>query len=120
VWDPALRNALGLGARDAKIELEHGVYAAGLGPSYETPAEIGWLASLGVDAVGMSTVLEALAARASGLRVCGVSLITNPASGLSAKPLAHEEVVAEGERASRRFALLFERSIPHFLAALAR
>jgi purine-nucleoside phosphorylase len=118
VWDEALGLALERGASDAGVKLESGVYAALLGPSYETPAEIRWLAENGADAVGMSTALEAVAARASGARVCGVSLITNLAAGLSSTPLAHEEVVAAGAAAAERFSELLARALPHLRAAL--
>ncbi len=73
------------------------MYAGVLGPSYETPAEIRMLERLGVDAVGMSTVPEVLAARARGLRVLGISSITNLATGMAAAPLTHEEVLAAGQ-----------------------
>src|SRR5205814_1088495 len=83
-------------ARQQKIGLEEGVYAALLGPSYETPAEIRMLGRLGADAVGMSTVPEVIVARARGIRCLGFSSITNVAAGLSAEPLSHEEVLAAG------------------------
>jgi purine-nucleoside phosphorylase len=96
-YDAGLRaNALQV-ARERGIRLEEGVYAGVLGPSYETPAEIRMLERLGVDAVGMSTVPEVLAARARGLRVLGISSITNLATGMAAAPLTHEEVLAAGQ-----------------------
>lgn len=88
------------------IQTVRGVYAAVTGPSYETPAEIRMLARLGADAVGMSTVPEVLTARALGVRVLGISLISNLAAGLSAAPLSHEEVVASGLEARGRFSSL--------------
>lgn len=118
VWDEALGAALELGARDAGVALESGVYAALLGPSYETPAEIRWLAGAGADAVGMSTALEAVSARASGARVCGISLVTNLAAGISPTPLAHEEVVAAGAAAAERFSAVLEHALPHLRATL--
>ena len=78
------------------VNLHEGVYAGLLGPSFETPAEIRMLARLGADAVGMSTVPEAIAARHAGMRVAGISCITNMAAGLSAAPLNHEEVMEVG------------------------
>jgi purine-nucleoside phosphorylase len=76
--------------------LEEGVYAAVLGPSYETPAEIRMLQRIGADAVGMSTVPEVLAARARGMRVLGISSITNPGAGLTVQRLDHEDVLQAG------------------------
>lgn len=99
-YDPDLIGALRAAAASAGIALGEGVYAAVLGPSYETPAEIRMLERLGADAVGMSTVPEVIAARALGLRVAGVSVITNPAAGLGGEPLDHAEVLAAGERAA--------------------
>lgn len=98
-YDRDLAATLRAAAADARIPVAEGVYAAVLGPSYETPAEIRMLERLGADAVGMSTVPEVLAARALGMRVAGVSLIANPAAGLGA-PLDHDEVLAAGARAA--------------------
>lgn len=101
---------LGRLAEEAGIEVGvrtvRGVYAAVLGPSYETPAEIRMIRGFGADAVGMSTVPEVIAARAMGVRVVGISLISNIAAGLSARPLSHDEVVAAGLEARARFAAL--------------
>jgi len=85
------------------FELKRGVYAGLLGPAYETPAEIRMLRILGADAVGMSTVLEVLAARQMGLRVLGISCISNLAAGISTGPLSHEEVKETVGRAGARF-----------------
>ena len=85
------------------FELKRGVYAGVLGPAYETPAEVRMLRSLGADAVGMSTVLEVLAARHMGLRVLGISCISNLASGMAEGPLSHDEVVEAGSRIRARF-----------------
>jgi purine-nucleoside phosphorylase len=93
IWDPDLRERLRRAAASAGVPLAEGVYAALLGPTYETPAEVRMLRVLGADAVGMSTVMEAIAAHWSGIRVCGVSLITNPGAGLSPTPLSHAEVL---------------------------
>lgn len=112
-YDAALGEALASGAREAGVKLEAGVYLGLPGPTYETPAEIRMLQRIGADAVGMSTVLEASAAWAAGLRVCGISLISNPAAGLHDKPLAHDEVVAAGQAASERFCALVEAALPH-------
>ena len=99
-YDAELRALARDVARQRGVRLEEGVYAGVLGPSYETPAEIRMLERVGVDAVGMSTVPEVLAARSRGLRVLGLSSITNLAAGLAANPLSHEEVLAAGRRLS--------------------
>jgi purine-nucleoside phosphorylase len=102
-YDPTLRGLARQAARSEGIHVEEGVYAAVLGPSYETPAEIRMLERVGADAVGMSTIPEVIAARALGLRVLGIALITNPAAGVAAGKLDHEEVIAAGEAAAGRF-----------------
>jgi len=101
-YDPGLRGLALEAAEAAGIDVVEGVYAAVLGPSYETPAEIRMLDRLGSDGVGMSTVPEVIAARAAGIRVLGVALITNAAAGLTATPLDHAEVLAEGRAAAER------------------
>ena len=111
-YDEEHGRALDNAARELGFELASGVYAGLLGPTYETPAEIRMLAWMGADAVGMSTVLEALAAHASGLRVCAVSCITNFAAGISDTPPNHAEVVEEGRKAGGRFSDLLERAVP--------
>jgi purine-nucleoside phosphorylase len=93
-YDPAVRAALVAEAKDAKIALREGVYAALLGPSYETPAEVRMVRSLGAQAVGMSTVPEVIALRHMGVRVGALSCITNQAAGISPRPLDHAEVEA--------------------------
>jgi purine-nucleoside phosphorylase len=97
-YDRALRALARTVARDAGIPLDEGVYAGLLGPTYETPAEIRMLQRIGADAVGMSTVPEVIAARARGMRVLGVSSITNPGAGLTAGVLSHEEVLEAGRQ----------------------
>lgn len=99
-YDRDLRDLARTVALREGIPLEEGVYAGLLGPSYETPAEIRMLARLGADAVGMSTVPETVAARARGMRVLGISSITNLAAGLSAAPLSHADVMQAGEQLS--------------------
>jgi purine-nucleoside phosphorylase len=89
-------------ARAAEPELAEGVYAALPGPHYETPAEIRMLRTLGADLVGMSTALEAIAARAEGAEVLGLSLVTNLAAGITGEPLDHAEVLAAGRAAATR------------------
>ncbi len=111
VWAPHLRERLHTAADAEGITLDDGVYAGLLGPSYETPAEVRMLRTLGADAVGMSTVLEAIAARWIGLEVCGVSLVTNAGAGYSGMPLTHEEVLAAGAEAGPRLARVLRRFI---------
>jgi purine-nucleoside phosphorylase len=105
-YDRELRALAREAAREIKVPLEEGVYAALLGPSYETPAEVRMLGRVGADAVGMSTVPEVVAARALGMRCLGFSIVTNPAAGLSPNPLSHEEVLAAGEHAGRSLGLV--------------
>lgn len=85
------------------IRLQEGVYASVLGPSFETPAEIRMLRTLGADAVGMSTVPEVIVARHAGLEVIGISCVTNMASGMTEQPLTHEEVMETTERVKLQF-----------------
>jgi purine-nucleoside phosphorylase len=118
VWDAELGRALDMAACDASVTLELGVYCALPGPSYETPAEIRMLRIAGADAVGMSTVLEAVAAHAAGMRVCGVSLVSNLASGLSPHAPSHAEVLEAGRAAAERFSALLAASAQRVQAAL--
>ncbi|HEX9044441.1 MAG TPA: purine-nucleoside phosphorylase [Candidatus Limnocylindrales bacterium] len=115
VWDRDLRERLLAAGRAEAVELATGVYVGLVGPSYETPAEVRMCRALGGDAVGMSTVLEAIAARWAGLRVCGISLVTNPGAGYTGKELSHEEVIAGGEAAGPRFVAVVRRFV-HDLA----
>lgn len=111
VYDPALTDLLVRSGEDVR----RGVYAFSVGPSYETPAEVRALRALGGDAVGMSTVPEAVVAHAAGLRVAALSCVTNPAAGLGAEPLSHAEVLAASEAAKPRMAALvaaFLRGLP--------
>ena len=114
-WSPRLRAALHAAAAAEGVEFREGVYIGLTGPTYETPAEVRMLAGLGGHAVGMSTVLECIAARWVGLEVCGVSLVTNAGAGYSGEPLTHEEVLAAGAEAGPRLA----RVIRRFLSDLA-
>ena len=102
-YDPALRALLHDCARSLGYTLEDGVYGGLTGPSYETPAEIRMFERLGIDAVGMSTVPEVLVARAIGVRVAGVSCITNLAAGLSWHRIEHEDVLRVTAQAATRF-----------------
>jgi purine-nucleoside phosphorylase len=96
---------------EAKITLEHGVYVGLHGPSYETPAEIRFLRTIGADAVGMSTVPEAIAARHMGMEVLGISCITNMAAGVLPAPLNHDEVMETARRVRSQFVALLEAVI---------
>ena len=107
-YDPGLRAVARDVARRRKIPLAEGVYVGLLGPSYETPAEIRMLERLGADAVGMSTVLEVIAARAAGLRCLGFSAITNPAAGVTLNKLDHLEVMEVAYRIAGELAVLIE------------
>lgn len=106
VYDPALRALAQEVAARQGIRLVQGVYAAVLGPSYETPAEIRMLDTLGAHAVGMSTVPEVIVARTRGVPVLGISLITNLAAGVADAPLSHDEVIEAGREAAGRFGAL--------------
>jgi len=105
-YDPELRTLAREVARDSRIPMEEGVYAALLGPSYETPSEVRMLERLGADAVGMSTVPEVLVARSRGLRCLGFSIITNPGAGITGEALSHEEVLAVSEQVARKVAVV--------------
>jgi purine-nucleoside phosphorylase len=112
LYDPALRARL----LQSNPTLRQGVYLGLLGPSYETPAEVRMIGTLGADAVGMSTVHEATAVAAMGAKVVGISLITNLAAGISRQPLSHDEVIETGRLAERRFVDVLEA----FCASLRR
>jgi purine-nucleoside phosphorylase len=110
-WSLQLRRRLHAAAADEGVDVREGVYVGLTGPAYETPAEVRMLAALGGDAVGMSTVLECIAARWVGLEVCGVSLITNAGAGYSGEPLTHEEVLEAGSVAGPRLARVLRRFV---------
>ncbi len=112
VYDPAFQEAIAASQTAIGLQPKKGVYLALSGPSYETPAEIRMLAALGADAVGMSTVPEAVCARHMGLRVAGISCITNLAAGISASPLSHREVTETAERVKNDFIRLLQMVIP--------
>ncbi|PWU18220.1 MAG: purine-nucleoside phosphorylase [Verrucomicrobia bacterium] len=107
-YDPGLHSLLERAARLSGVRLQSGVYLAVSGPSYETPAEIRAFSRLGADAVGMSTVPETIVARQCGLRVAGVSCITNLAAGRSPQPLSHAEVLETAERVKKLAAQLLK------------
>ena len=111
IYDPGLCDIIRSVARENGIPLREGVYCQLTGPSYESPAEIRALAALGADAVGMSTAVEAIAANHCGLRVCGVSCVSNKAAGLSPTPLSHKEVQEAADKAAPLFTRLVKESI---------
>ncbi|MCI0347070.1 MAG: purine-nucleoside phosphorylase [Chloroflexi bacterium] len=110
-WSVQLRQRLHAAGAAEGTALEDGIYVGLTGPNYETPAEVRMLAALGGDAVGMSTVLECIAARWAGLEVCGVSLVTNAGAGYTGETLNHQEVLAAGAEAGPRLARVIRRFV---------
>ena len=108
VYSRRLRDIADIAARARGVNIAHGVYVALHGPSYETPAEIRFLRTIGADAVGMSTVPEALVARHMNMDVLGISCITNPAAGVLPEPLHHDEVMEVARRVTGEFSALLE------------
>jgi purine-nucleoside phosphorylase len=110
-YSTRLREIADRAAASSHVMIAHGVYVALHGPSYETPAEIRYLRTIGADAVGMSTVPEAIVARHMGMEVLGISCITNPAAGVLPKPLVHDEVMAVARRVRGEFSKLLHAII---------
>jgi purine-nucleoside phosphorylase len=110
-WSTRLRARLHAAGAAENVDLAEGVYVGLVGPNYETPAEVRLFAAHGGHAVGMSTVLECIAARWAGLEVCGVSLVTNAGAGYSGEPLSHEEVLAAGAEAGPSLARVIRRFV---------
>jgi purine-nucleoside phosphorylase len=110
-WSPRLNDLMRRAAGTEGVALEEGVYAGLTGPTYETPAEVRMLRAMGADAVGMSTVLEAVVARWAGAEVIGVSLVTNPGAGITGNPLTHEEVLEAAAEAGSRFQALIRNFV---------
>jgi len=108
VYSPRLRGMADDAAAKLGVPIQHGVYVAVLGPSYETPAEIRAFRTLGADAVGMSTAPEAVVARHMGMEVLGISCITNPAAGVFPEPLHHDEVMETARQVKGQFIALLE------------
>jgi len=113
-FDAGLRQALKSAALSVDVELSEGTYASVHGPSYETAAEVRMLARLGADVVGMSTTSEVIVARALGLRVAGLSLVTNRATGLSAEALSHADVLRIGRAATERAGRVLRAAVAQF------
>jgi purine-nucleoside phosphorylase len=111
-YDPEFRGFIAEEGRKLKLNLHEGVYLALAGPNYETPAEIHAFRTLGADLVGMSTVLEVIAARHSNIRVMGISCVTNMAAGITGAPLTAEEVFETGSRVKNDFISLLKAVIP--------
>ena len=111
VYDPILQDIILSVAEDFEINMQKGVYAQLTGPSFESPAEIRMLSKLGVDAVGMSTVVEAIAANHMGLKICAISCVCNLAAGISETPLTHDEVQEAAAKAAPLFKQILRESI---------
>lgn len=114
VYDLGLQEIIKTAAREQHIFLQQGVYAQLTGPSFETPAEIRMLRTLGCDAVGMSTAVEAVAAAHMGMRICGISCVCNLAAGMTANPLSHKEVQEAADKAAPVFKSLVTDSVKRF------
>ncbi len=118
VYDRELQKLIAGKAKENHIYLQEGVYAQMTGPSYESPAEIRMLRMLGCDAVGMSTVVEAIAANHMGMKICGVSCISNLAAGMSENPLSHKEVQEAADMAAPAFKRLVTEAVKGMAAFL--
>jgi purine-nucleoside phosphorylase len=116
-YSPSYRAIAAEEARRLKMEIQQGVYAALSGPSYETPAEIRYLRTIGADLVGMSTVPEVIVARHMGIEVLGISCVTNMAAGILDQPINHEEVIETGARVKSQFVALLRAVIPRIATA---
>ncbi|MCR4690802.1 MAG: purine-nucleoside phosphorylase [Lachnospiraceae bacterium] len=114
IYDKELSDIIRQVSIDERIPIQEGVYIQFTGPSYESPAEVRMAGILGADAVGMSTTVEAIAANHMGMRICGISCISNPGAGLSAEPLKHEDVQAAADAAAPLFKKLLTESILRF------
>ena len=117
-YDKPFRKIAVAEGKKLSMNLEEGIYAAVSGPSYETPAEIRYLRTVGADLVGMSTVPEVIVARHVGIRVLGISCVTNMAAGIQDRPLSHAEVMETGERSMTQFTALLQRVVPRIAEEL--
>lgn len=115
VYDKELQEILRQTAKEYDIVLKEGVYVQLTGPSFESPAEIRMVRTLGADAVGMSTVVEAIAANHMGMRICGISCICNLAAGMSENPLTHIEVQEAADKAAPKFTRLVSEAVKRFV-----
>lgn len=111
IYDTKLSSIISETAKQCNIAIRNGVYAQLTGPSYESKSEVKALKILGADAVGMSTACEAIVAKHCGFRVCGVSLITNLACGISENTLSHKEVIETGKQSEEKFKTLFKNAV---------
>lgn len=111
IYDRSLQKMIRDAAKDMDFSLKEGVYIQFTGPNYESPAEVRMARLLGADAVAMSTACEAVAAKHMGMKICGISCISNMAAGITGQPLSHEEVKAAGERVAPVFSKLVTESI---------
>jgi purine-nucleoside phosphorylase len=111
IYDQDLRQIIESAARRLDIPLRNGVYMQLTGPAYESPAEVRLCRTLGADAVGMSTAVEAVAANHMGLKICGISCISNLACGMTERPLSHQEVQQAADQAAPRFKALVTETI---------
>ena len=118
VYDENLQELIREAAKEQRINLKEGIYAQLTGPSFESPAEIRLLHKLDVDAVGMSTVVEAIAANHMGMKICCISCVCNLAAGMTDNPLTHEEVQEAANAAAPLFKALVTESVKKFGAAL--
>ncbi len=118
VYDKALQDIIEKAAKEENIKLQKGIYAQLTGPSFESPAEIQMLHKLGVDAVGMSTVVESIVANHMGMKICCISCVCNLAAGMTDNPLTHEEVQAAANEAAPKFKTLVTKSVTAFKEVL--
>lgn len=114
VYDAELQEIIRTAAKVNDIKLQEGIYLQLSGPSFESPAEIKMLRTFGADAVGMSTVVEAIAANHMGMKICGISCVCNLAAGMTANPLTHEEVQAAANQAAPLFKKLVTQAVSRF------
>ena len=118
VYDEDLQEVIIKAASENEIDLKKGVYVQCTGPSFESPAEIKMFGRLGIDTVGMSTVVEAIAANHMGMKICGISFVANLAAGISPTPLTHDEVQEAARTAAPKFKKLVTESVKNFKSLL--